>query len=243
MLTKFASAIVVHSNTSRDFLSSAFGVKLEKTYYVPHPNYIDVYGPVIERPQQVLENHLNISFIGALKPYKNIELLIEVAREFANRNIRFQITGKPLNAEYAASLEELTTNLPKVTFNFSFVKDEELGGLLADADIMVLPYDLKSSLNSGSVFLAFSYHKTVICPAIGSLLDFKNQDAFFSYEYTDPASHKEELKKQIEKVYEVWEKDKTRLITLGNLMYETVKTANAPKLVGEKLEAIYKKIN
>jgi beta-1,4-mannosyltransferase len=243
MLTRCCKAIVVHSNISRAFLMSAFGVKIEKTYYVPHPNYIDAYGPVQERPEKVLENHLTILFIGALKPYKNVELLIEVARGFASRNIRFQIIGKPLNAAYAASLKALTANLPKVTLDFSFVKDEDLGGLLANADVMVFPYDLKSSLNSGSVFLAFSYRKTVICPAIGSLLDFENQDAFFTYKYMDPASHLQELKKQIEKVYEIWEKDKTQLINLGNLMYETVKIANAPELVRKKLEAIYEKIN
>jgi beta-1,4-mannosyltransferase len=243
MLTKFTAAIVVHSYISRDFLMSEFGVKIEKTKYVPHPNYIDVYGPVQERPEQVLENHLTISFIGTLKPYKNIELLIEVAREFANKNICFQITGKPLNAEYAESLKELTANLPKVTLDFAFVKDEDLAGLLANADVMVFPYDLKSSLNSGSVFLAFSYRKTVICPAIGSLLDFRNQDAFFTYKYIDPASHMQELKKQIEKVYEIWEKDKTELISLGNLMHDTVKIANAPVLVSKKLEAIYEEIN
>src|SRR5690606_41220272 len=71
---------------------------------------------------------------------------------------------------------------------------------MAEAELLVLPYDLRSSLNSGPVSFSFSYKKTVICPLIGSIEDMGEGKAnVFHYSYQTDEEHADQLADQIDK--------------------------------------------
>src|SRR5690554_6115384 len=74
-LIKWADRIVIHNNLSAEILSDKSPTAAKKSYYLPHPEFIDVYGPPMEQKKTSSKDVLSLLFIGTVKPYKNIELL------------------------------------------------------------------------------------------------------------------------------------------------------------------------
>lgn len=227
LLIKLSSKIVIHSNISRSILIDEYGVKEHKIFYIPHPNYNSIYGSNKKTHiQKSNENRLKILFFGAVKQYKNIELIIKAARDLSNLDIEFSIFGNPNNANYADSLICLTEDLGNVNLNLKYIEDSVLVKEICNHDIVVLPYAKSSSLNSGSIFLAFSLKKTVICPDIGSIIDVKRDVSVFSYDYNSETEHYDKLKEQIEIVYGKWILDKNLLNKFGEEAYRYVSINN-----------------
>src|SRR3546814_5363270 len=108
-----------------------------------------------------LGDALQLLFIGIVKPDKNLELLIDVVGTFGHR-VQLIIAGKAIDESYQRKLADRAAGVGNVRLLPYFIPDNELTGLLGQTDAVVLPYDLASSLNSGTVVLAFSYKKTVI---------------------------------------------------------------------------------
>ena len=66
-----------------------------------------------------------------------------------------------------------------------------LGGYLEQAAALVAPYDQRSSLNSGTFWMACSYAKPMIMPVIGCLLDNSEYDkAGWFYHYANEDEHR-----------------------------------------------------
>ena len=189
---------------------------------MPHPNYINEYGASLLKDQQA-DTKLKLLFFGAVKPYKNIELLIQVCNEL--QEIELRIIGKPSSKEYAHSLRQLVDS-SSISLDLEFIKDEEIPGILSDCDVLVLPYSIESSLNSGTVLLAFSYRKTVICPEIGTLMDMHTQ-CFLSYTYENEKDHYTELKKVLEKAIEMHVQNPNQFKEWGERMFNEVEEVNA----------------
>ena len=52
------------------------------------------------------------------------------------------------------------------------------------ADVLVAPYNKESSLNSGTLWMAMSYKKSMILPRIGCVKDIPNyNDLLYVYNY------------------------------------------------------------
>lgn len=235
-LAKNSYNIIIHSNESKNVLADIvnYNIIKNKVTYIPHPNYIGVYEEV--NIKRNLEKKLNLLFIGAIKPYKNVDLLIEVFNELKLNDMTLTLAGKIINEEYEDYINNLINNNSNIICDFRFIEDNEIQGLIQKSDILVLPYDITSSLNSGTIILAFSNKRTVLSPNIGTLKDFKQNDMFFSYEYQNIDSHKAILKSNIKKVYEIYMKDKNKIKSMGEKCYETVKTNNST----EKISLIFK---
>ncbi|MGX7835548.1 glycosyltransferase, partial [Campylobacter fetus subsp. venerealis] len=121
------------------------------------------------------DTRLKLLFLGAIKPYKNIELLIDLAKKFP-LDIQLTVAGNPSSDSYRSELEALALDTQNIKLDLTFIPDEELPGYIHESDLLILPYSLASSLNSGTVILAFSYGRTVICPRIGTIDDLKAGD-------------------------------------------------------------------
>ena len=194
-LIKVSNKIIIHSHSSKQYLIETFKANENKIIHIPHPDYIDAYGP-IETPPSIGDKNLKILFFGAIKPYKNIELLISVFNELKDYPIELLITGKPESDGYANFLADKIIN-DKISLKFQFIKDNDIPSIISNTDIVILPYNVESSLNSGSVILAFSYKKTVICPLIGTIADLQNFNNVYTYNYTDEKSHHKVLKEKV----------------------------------------------
>lgn len=231
--------IVIHSNETKEVISEIVNYEnvKNKIVYVPHPNYIGAYKEA-EKNATKDEKCLNLLFIGKIQPYKNVDLLVEVFNELKLKNVNLTLAGKVNTKEYEEYINDLIGDNKNITKEFRFIEDDEMQSFISNSDMLVLPYDIQSSLNSGTIILAFSNGKTVLSPLIGTLKDFKEKNNFFSYTYTDKESHKEKLKEKLTQIYELYKSDKKIISNMGTKCYSMVKYENGL----EKVTEAYKKI-
>jgi beta-1,4-mannosyltransferase len=242
LLIRWADAIVIHSEDSRIILGEISPSFLRKIVHIPHPEFIGVYGPILPSAVPQLANPIKLVFIGTIKPYKNIELLIRLARKFPD-SIEISILGNPNSTEYKNEILKLGEDLPNLRLKLEFIPDEDLPEILSNSDLVILPYNLESSLNSGTVILAFSYQKTVICPKIGTINDFgKEIPAIFSYKYTSTEEHFEKLTDRINLALELKKTNPLIFEEMGQKMFSLVQQQNDKAIVGQKLVELYSKL-
>ncbi|WP_134091966.1 glycosyltransferase [Olivibacter sp. XZL3] len=237
LLIKWSDRIIIHSSASIDILRAQHPKVLSKLSYLPHPNFIGVYGPVI--PSSTNSETLKLLFMGVIKPYKNIELLIKLATEF-EREITLTIAGKPATEKYKEILARIANGAKNIDLQLRFIDDAEIPSLFGTADLLVLPYDLQSSLNSGTVILAFSYKKTVICPRIGTLSDLKEDaDHVLTYSYSSPAEHEQMLRKKIAEAIRLKKEQPNIFTEKGERLFDYIQREHNNKQIGQQLIGLY----
>ncbi|PZX59762.1 glycosyltransferase involved in cell wall biosynthesis [Algoriphagus ratkowskyi] len=240
-LVSASDAIVIHSAVSKEILHSQYPNLKAKVVHIPHPDFVDVYGPMIAENSEKRSSKLKLLFIGAIKPYKNIELLIQLASRFPNA-IHLTIAGNPTSETYRNELVKQAEGMSNIALELKFIPDEELPNYIHQSDLLILPYSLESSLNSGTVILGFSYGRTVICPRIGTIDDLDGGEDVFDYTYVTEAEHMDALEKQITKAISIYQKDPNALIESGHNMRDLVLRKNNKELVINKLIELYQGI-
>lgn len=243
-LLRWSQKIIIHSHQSTDILAEQYQAAIRKTVYIPHPNFIGVYKQCKEMDGQQTKGSpvLSLLFTGMVKPYKNLELLIQVAGSFQD-TVQLTIAGKPTDATYRRQLELLASQTKNVKLLLQFIPDEELQTLIGQSDALVLPYDLSSSLNSGTAILAFSCKKTVICPEIGTITDLQHErQLVFHYSYRTIAEHRQELHKQITLAAALKRQHPETIRAYGDELYTYVKSAHSKELTGKLLAHTYRSL-
>lgn len=234
---KQAAAIHILSKASVDVLKSYTGDDniAKKCFCIPHPNYIGIYDTNLsfERNQYAQKDEMIVLFFGQVREYKNIEILINVANKLKEKKIVFLIAGRPQSEEYAQALKKRIGDNEKIKTIFKFLPDDEITAWIQLSDIVVFPYSKRSSLNSGTVFLAASKGKSVICPAIASMLQMKDKDAFFIYDYSTSEDHEIKLTEQILKAYKIFENDSNGLKKLGERALKEVEENNSLAVIAD----------
>ena len=242
LLVKWSDIIIVHSQISKDILIKQYpriGEKIiKKIQHIPHPNYINSYGKIVSE-QKKSNSLLEILFIGKIKPYKNIELLIDVVKSINSDNIHLKIAGDIISNDYKLKLENRINGYKNISLEPKFIPDDYIPNLLSTCDLLVLPYDISSSLNSGTVILAFSYSKTVICPEIGTIMDFKNRDNILTYSYSSKDEHFQQLYEKISEAILLKEQDEFIFNKMGENMYKQVLEQNNYEYIKNTLNEIY----
>jgi beta-1,4-mannosyltransferase len=142
-------------------------------FVVPHGHFRGVYPDEITRDQardRLGMSHATriIAFVGQVRAYKNVPLLIEQFRALAG-DVSLVIAGKAKPAALGAHIEQLAAAEPRIRFVPAFVPDVELQVYLRAADLVVLPY--RDILNSGSALLALSFDRPVLVPRRGAMAD------------------------------------------------------------------------
>lgn len=244
-LCKKADKIVIlsHASTSalRAYLSEA---EIErKAFWIPHPNYIGAYtagsDPAEETQGGAPAETVNLLFTGAIRPYKNIELILQLANHYASAPVSFRIIGRVNPPEYKEQIKSQIIDSGKLRMAFEFVPDSELAPLVREADALLLPYNTESSLNSGTAILAFSNARTVICPKIGTILDYP-EDLCFSYSYTTPEDHLNKLQAILDSLLALPVPEaKALLRRKGQRAFELVQTENSLSAVTARYRELF----
>jgi glycosyltransferase involved in cell wall biosynthesis len=135
--------------------------------YIPHGNYVAVYGPRISKVQAreklgIPSDKFVILALGTIRPYKQLELLIDAIQKAAIRdpNAFLLIAGKG-EAAYVAELQKRVAHPTAVRIISNFIPDAEVPLYLGAADYSAFAYG-DSSLTSGASILALSYGVPVI---------------------------------------------------------------------------------
>jgi glycosyltransferase involved in cell wall biosynthesis len=233
LLYKISYRIVIHSHDSLNYIRDRYH---KKTVHIPHPSYVDAYGPIVRNggPHAALR----LLFFGQIRPYKNIELLIDCVSRFAPEEVFLTIAGAARSTRYVGKLRDKIKGRANIEARFQFFEDTAVPALLSQCDVLVFPYDLRSSLNSGAVLLAFSYQKTVIAAEIGTLKDMEAH-YFLSYTYGNEKEHAAKLTETIGRAAALQKANPPVFAQWGEYMYREILKQNAPEKLEEGFKRLY----
>ncbi|MDR2578446.1 MAG: alpha-1,2-fucosyltransferase [Chitinispirillales bacterium] len=240
-MAEISHKIVIHCSETIEIIKEICGenqIILSKVVHVSHPNYIGVYGN--ETTENILQNSkLSLCFFGAVKKYKNIELLISAINELNFDDVELSIIGRCRSKKYALHLKNLIGKNRKIKTDFRFIKDTEIPQIMANCQLLVLPYNLNSSLNSGATILAFSYGRSVLSSETGTLADIKDKSLFFTYFCDNQSEHKEKLKGQIIAIREKYKGNYNELLKIGKKCKKHVSENNSMSQTAEQIIQIF----
>ena len=202
----------------------------KKLIFLPHPNYIGCYK---NETLKKFPKEFSVLLFGAIKTYKNVDMLINIFKMLNNKKLHLTIAGKTKDNKYKEYLEKLAKNEPNIDLKLKFISDDEILDLIYKSSLIVLPYDTEAMLNSGSILLTCSAARTFISPKIGTINDFPDKPLFYSYSYSSPKEHEEVLKEKILEAYADFEKNPTILEEKGKKLYEYVKQEHSVQKLAE----------
>lgn len=248
-LCKVSRRIVVLCDEARSVLGEQLGErefgKIEhKITKIPHPSYAGAY------PQDDFDCRTEYGidkdaflfvFTGAIRPYKNIELIIDTARYFRNEGLDavFLVIGRCNDQDYFKKLQKRAAGLDNVTLIAEYVPNERIVSLVRSSDALLLPYNMNSSLNSGTAVLAFTYGRTVVCPRMGTIKEYPD-DLTYAYTYH---SHQEELNKLTQaakRAFLEWKDDSRAFVRKGDDLAVLVeRDANVNRVAQRYAEALW----
>lgn len=194
---KIADTIAVLSKGTKTVLEKDFGEKYfcvikDKFVWIPEPTY-EGYYPKCDYNYRAKWNIAIDDFIyltpGSILKYKNYDLIIKTAKMITKKysKAKFIIYGQ-CEKTYYDKLMKLCGNNNNIVIIPETIPVENMVALIQCANVILLPLDLNSSLNSGTCFMALCFGRNIVCPRIESLKDFE-EDYFFDYEYSNVEEH------------------------------------------------------
>jgi len=150
--------------------------KKTKMKVIYHGLYQRIYDNTVSKADA--RRILNVSqdgkvclFIGQVKPYKNVELLIELFNyDSSLSDVQLIIAGKFESYQYFLEVEsKIKSN--NIIIQNKFIPDSELQNYFNATDVCVFPFN--DIFNSGSVLLSASFDTPVIVPFSDNFFEYK----------------------------------------------------------------------
>jgi beta-1,4-mannosyltransferase len=144
-------------------------------FIIPHHHYRGEYPDTIQRSEarealNLPEDAQVILFFGRVRPYKNIEHLIEVFKKLDHPNTILYIVGRPEPALHEA-IQTQASQDPRIRLELDFAPLDRAQIYFRAADLVALPY--REILNSGSALLALSFDCPVLVPKRGAMAELQ----------------------------------------------------------------------
>lgn len=186
---------IAHTESSKDEIAREFGLSSDRIDVVPH----GIFTPDFQPKDNVnISDEYKIIMYGNNLPYKGADILLDAVQllpEELKKKIKVTIVGATSN-DFLELLKEKSDGL-HVSFNPTFVPDDELYTLIDEADYIALPY--KRITQSGVLLLALYFRKPLLISDLPSFVDTLHgftSDMFFKSE--DAASLKDLIQRHIE---------------------------------------------
>lgn len=245
ILIKNCDRIIIHSKESIKILHNVLSKQLidKVVHYIPHGHYIDDYIKTDNNCRETLniaDDEFVFLFLGLIREYKNIDLLIRVFNDLQLERAKLLICGKFASPVLQEKIVELAKPNHNIILIQRFLDDDEVVQYFNTADIMVLPFDNSSTLNSASIYMALSLKTPAITPVIGTTKDIGPKPFLFTYEYKNSSQHYAALKAAIRKSFQFAQYNKKRFAKLGFEGYEHLKINNDWTESITQLSAIYR---
>lgn len=176
----------------------------EKICCIPHGDYFQNFGDGkidIRAKYEISQTTKIIFFVGKIGPYKNLELLIDGFKktELFKSEFVLLICGKCSDENYRKKIQQKIGSCKSIVADFRFIKNDCMGDYLEQSDVLATPYDIDSALNSGTLWMAFSYRTPMLCPEIGCIRgEPEIENCSFVYHYDSSESHFGALCKTLE---------------------------------------------
>ena len=187
LILLYADAVLVHCNAGKTFLSESFG-RRHGVFVAPHGNYIGVYPDMVVATSArehlgLRRDHVVLLHMGALRPYKGLEQLVESLKGIRDPNLTVMIAGKAHDDDFAAHLNRITKGDPRIKLRMGWIPSDEVALYFRAADVVVCPFE--HVLTSGTVMLALSFGCPVVAPKLGCIPELVNADVGILYDPED----------------------------------------------------------
>lgn len=164
-LAREASILAVPSNAARQALQRVFGID-RRIMVLPHGSNWDT-APGRTGPRR------NLISWGLLGPGKGIERSIRAVAELSDLSPIYRIVGqthpnvrRQSGEKYRASLERLASDLNvDVEFVDGYQSEDSLHRLVAESDVVLVPYDNRQQISSGVLVDALKAGRPVVATA------------------------------------------------------------------------------
>jgi glycosyltransferase involved in cell wall biosynthesis len=162
----------------------------ERTVVIPHSGYVGVYPDAVDRDTARTNLGLDpgdiaLLALGGIRPYKRLDWLLDAldrALDLEPR-LRLIVAGKPGRFPGLRDLQERCDSHPAVIANFNEIASHDLQHFYKAADVAVLTHG--AAMNSGALFLAYSFGCPVIAPRLGCLAETLVESASIGFDPTD----------------------------------------------------------
>ncbi|TYB60592.1 glycosyltransferase [Nonomuraea sp. PA05] len=162
-LVRHCDLVIAHHSTALDRLA-AMGAKPSRAVVIPHGPFP---APPIPPPGRS-GGVRTFLFFGRIEPYKGVEdLLAAFAALPAELDVRLVVAGACPDAALAAGLEASARGDDRVELRIGRVPDEDVAGLFAGSDVVVLPF--REITTSGSALLALAHGRPLVVPGLPAL--------------------------------------------------------------------------
>jgi beta-1,4-mannosyltransferase len=180
--------IIYLSASSRQMISDLYPQSRGRNSLVTvHGHYRDVaLTPLSPRP--VPNGVVKLAYVGLVRPYKNLEVLVEEAAKVSGLELR--VSGIAFDRAIGEALRAGAGQARHITLDLweSALEDAKFEGIIDSADAVVLPY--RNILNSGAALFALSRNRPILAPNIGSLPELRAQvGADWVYLYDGEFNH------------------------------------------------------
>ena len=188
IITSLANYVCVHGPSSAQLVERELKVAAARIRIAHHGHWLGHYPNQITRGESRARLNLPAGefvylFIGACRPYKGLESLIEAFAAMP-RPARLLIAGKFTSPHYLDEIQALVRKTPAVELVPESIPDDELQLYLNAADCVVLPY--RAILTSGTAMLAMSFGRPVVAPDLGGITDHLDFRCGLLYDADDP---------------------------------------------------------
>lgn len=237
-ILKKTDKVILLTESSRGNLAAIIGEEKanEKGVVVHHPNYDVTPKKWGVEPDE----RFRVLFFGFLRPYKNIELLIEIAKR--HPEIDFTIGGEPCSLSYAESLEKRVEGLSNVKLITHRLDASEIDNLIDVAHILCLPYNINSSQNSGVAMYAFSKGINVVIPEIETIRDLENKDSVYSYSYEVMPEHFKMLENAIIAARDEYFNNYVKFVERTDLLHEEIMSDYSVDSISRQISQIIERV-
>ena len=145
---------------------------------VPHGHYRMAYPdavPSVEaRAELDLPEQARVAtFIGRIRPYKNVPRLVDTFRQWDDADARLIVTGNPTSEALRERILHRADGDSRIRTDLRFIEEREMPVVLGAADLVVLPYD--DIMHSGTALLALSFDRPVLVPDHGAMSELQAQ--------------------------------------------------------------------
>ena len=186
---KQCEGLIFMSEESKATFFSLHSCKESVQYaIIPHGHYRNSYPAAIDnalaKSKLSLPNNKKVLLcFGMIKPYKNIDVLMELFTQAKLLDYVLVVAGNTDSPELKEKLFQ-RAKYPNIHLFLQFIPDDKLHIYLSAADTVILPY--KTILNSGALLLALSFNKPVIAPHIGAFVSLQQElGRKWVYSYVD----------------------------------------------------------
>jgi glycosyltransferase involved in cell wall biosynthesis len=227
-------ALVVHSeHNKQELLARVVGIDPQRVHVVPliHAPFVaDSAMPNLVRARHHLpEDAFIILFLGSIKPYKGLSLLVDTIRQVnAQTNaVHWLIVGKADDADQQALMSKASQEARVVVVQ-AYVSNEEVAHYHQASDVAIFPY--QHIFQSAALITAMGFGLPVIATAVGSFPETLDGNGWLV-----PKQNANALTQAIlESVSQPQLREQ-----MGRRSLELIQTRHSPQAVAARLLALY----